>query len=130
MSVPRAVAFAVLAILCGCSEPKRGDAGPQGLTGPKGETGQTGMQGPVGPAGPLGPQGEPGPPSPTIRVVRTSCLTNATCAFSCRGDEVLITGYCGPSRREPVFVGERGVSCGNNPEVARSPLVAICAAAN
>jgi hypothetical protein len=108
---------------------KKGDAGPPGSAGPRGETGPSGIQGPVGPIGPPGPQGETGPPSPTIRVVRTNCLTNATCTFGCRGDEVLIMAYCGPSRGEPTYQSERQASCGNNPERARSPLVAVCAAA-
>jgi hypothetical protein len=130
MAVPRVAALALLIILCGCSEAKKGDTGQQGPEGPRGETGPQGMQGPVGPTGPPGPQGEQGPTSPTIRVIRTNCLTNTTCAFGCRGNEVLIIAYCGPSRSEPTYVSERQVSCGNNPEVARSPLVAICAAAN
>ena len=129
MSVHRVAALALLIILCACSEAKKGDAGPPGPAGPRGEAGPPGIQGQVGLAGPPGPQGETGPPSPTIRVVRTNCLTNATCTFGCRGDEVLIMAYCGPSRGEPTYQGERQASCGNNPERARSPLVAVCAAA-
>ena len=129
MSVHRVAALALLIILCGCSEAKRVTPVHQVRRGQGGETGPSGIQGPVGPIGPPGPQGETGPPSPTIRVVRTNCLTNATCTFGCRGDEVLIMAYCGPSRGEPTYQSERQASCGNNPERARSPLVAVCAAA-
>lgn len=125
----RLIALALLIILCGCDWGKKGDPGSAGPEGPKGETGAQGIQGPVGPAGPPGPQGEQGPPSPTIRVVRINCLTNATCTFGCRGDEVLVNAYCGPSRAAPTYLNERQVSCGINSALANSPLIAICTAA-
>jgi hypothetical protein len=129
MIAQRLIVLAVLITLCGCDSGKKGDAGPPGAAGPKGETGPQGIQGQVGPMGPPGPRGEQGPPSPTIRVVRTNCLSNATCTVSCRGDEVLVTAYCGPTRAAPTYLNERNASCGINSAVPTSPLVAICAAA-
>jgi Collagen triple helix repeat (20 copies) len=112
-----------------CDGGTKGDAGPPGLTGQKGEPGERGGTGPVGPPGPPGPQGEQGPPSPTVRVVRMNCLHNGTCAAGCRGDEILVIAYCGPSRIAPTYTSERQASCGINPEAANSPLVAVCAGA-
>lgn len=129
MLTRRLLVLALLVLLCGCFEGKKGDQGPPGPEGAKGEPGQTGIIGPVGPAGPPGPQGDQGPPSPTLRVVRVNCLHNATCAAGCRGDEVLVTAYCGPSRTAPTYSSERQVSCGINADAANNPLVVICAGA-
>jgi hypothetical protein len=85
-------------------------------------------QGPKGDPGPPGPQGEQGPPSPTLRVIRNNCLGGA-CTASCRGDEVLVSAYCGPSRNQPTFLSERQVSCGIEATTANAPLVAFCAQA-
>lgn len=115
--------------LAGCGQAPKGDTGPQGPPGAKGDAGAAGPPGPVGPAGPPGPQGEQGPPSPTVRVIRKTCLSSGDCAASCRGDEVLVSAYCGPSRNQATFVGERQVSCGANLTAANTPLVAICVAA-
>jgi Collagen triple helix repeat (20 copies) len=123
------VAAALIALLAGCGQGPKGDAGPPGPQGPKGDTGAAGPTGPVGPPGPPGPQGEPGPPSPTVRVVRKDCLTGGGCSASCRGDEILVSAYCGPARNPAAFVGERGVSCGVEANAANVPLVAICVAA-
>jgi hypothetical protein len=123
------ILLALVVGLCGCDSGKKGDAGPPGSPGPRGEQGPQGIQGQVGPTGPPGPQGEQGPPSPTIRVVRTNCLTNATCTFACRGNEVLVIAYCGPTRADPTYLNERNASCGINSAASNSPLVAICAAA-
>ena len=82
--------------LGGCGQGPKGDPGQPGLQGPKGDPGVAGPPGPVGPAGPPGPQGQQGPPSPSIRVVRNNCLSGE-CTASCRGDEVLVSAYCGPS---------------------------------
>jgi len=122
------VAAALLALLAGCGQGPKGDAGPPGPQGPKGDPGAAGPSGPVGPPGPPGPQGEQGPPSPTVRVIRKDCLTGG-CAASCRGDEILVSAYCGPARNPATFVGERGVSCGVEANTANVPLVAICVAA-
>jgi collagen triple helix repeat protein len=129
MLARRLLALALLIVLCGCDMGKKGDPGAPGSSGPKGDPGTAGLTGPVGPAGPPGPQGERGQPSPTIRVVRTSCLNNATCAVACRGDEILILAYCGPSRAAPSYPSGRQASCGINADAANSPLVAICSAA-
>jgi len=115
----------LLALLAGCSKGPKGDPGPAGPPGPKGEAGPAGAAGPVGPPGPPGPQGEPGPPSPSIRVIRMNCISG-TCMASCRGDEVLVSAYCGPARNPATFVAERQVSCGVEANTANAPLVAVC----
>lgn len=113
--------------LAGCGQPSKGDAGPAGPPGPKGDTGPAGPPGPVGPTGPPGPQGEQGPPSPTVRVIRLNCLVGG-CSATCRGDEVLVSAYCGPARNPATYLGERQVSCGVEANAANAPLVAICVA--
>jgi hypothetical protein len=120
------ISLLLLALLAGCGKGQKGDPGPIGPPGPKGDTGAVGPPGPVGPTGPPGPQGEQGPPSPSIRVVRVNCLSGGGCFASCRGDEVLVSAYCGPARNPATFVGERDVSCGAQATAANSPLVAIC----
>jgi len=114
--------------LAACGKPTKGDPGPPGPPGPKGDTGAAGPPGPVGPPGPPGPQGEQGPPSPTVRVIRLDCLVGV-CSASCRGDEVLVSAYCGPGRNPANYIGERQVSCGVEATSANKPLVAICVAA-
>jgi hypothetical protein len=122
------VAAGLIALLAGCGQGPKGDSGPPGPQGPKGDTGAAGPTGPIGPPGPPGPQGEQGPPSPTVRVIRKDCLTGGGCAASCRGNETLISAYCGPSRNPATFVGERDVTCGVESNTANVPLVAICVA--
>lgn len=122
------VAAGLIALLAGCGQGPKGDSGPPGPQGPKGDTGAVGPTGPVGPQGPPGPQGEQGPPSPTVRVIRKDCLTGGGCSASCRGDETLVSAYCGPSRNPATFVGERDVTCGVESNAANVPLVAICVA--
>lgn len=124
------VAAALVALLAGCGQGPKGDAGPPGPQGAKGDPGAAGPAGPVGPTGPPGPQGEQGPPSPTVRVIRKDCLSGGTggCAASCRGDEILVSAYCGPARNPATFIGERGVSCGVEANTANVPLVAVCVA--
>lgn len=113
--------------LAACGKGPKGDPGPSGPPGPKGDTGAAGPPGPVGPPGPPGPQGEQGPPSPTVRVIRNDCLAGV-CTASCRGDEVLVSAYCGPARKLPNFIGERQVSCGVDASAANVPLVVVCVA--
>jgi collagen triple helix repeat protein len=122
------VAAGLIALLTGCGQGPKGDSGPPGPQGPKGDTGAAGPVGPVGPPGPPGPQGEQGAPSPTVRVIRKDCLTGGGCAASCRGNETLVSAYCGPSRNPATFVGERDVTCGVESNAANVPLVAICVA--
>ena len=122
------VAAGLIALLAGCGQGPKGDSGPPGPQGPKGDTGAVGPTGPVGPPGPPGPQGEQGPPSPTVRVIRKDCLTGGGCSASCRGNETLVSAYCGPSRNPATFVGERDVTCGVKSNAANVPLVAICVA--
>jgi hypothetical protein len=119
--------FLVLS-LAACGQAQKGDPGPAGPPGPKGDTGAQGPPGPVGPPGPPGPQGEQGPPSPSIRVIRLNCLVGG-CSASCRGDEVLVSAYCGPARNPATYIGERQVSCGVEANTANAPLVAICVGA-
>ena len=122
------VAAGLIALLAGCGQGPKGNSGPPGPQGPKGDTGAVGPTGPVGPPGPPGPQGEQGPPSPTVRVIRKDCLTGGGCSASCRGNETLVSAYCGPSRNPATFVGERDVTCGVESNAANVPLVAICVA--
>src|SRR5271167_4738648 len=89
--------------IAGCVQGPQGDPGPTGPPGPKGDAGPAGQSGPVGP-GLQGPRGEQGPPSPSIRVIRLNCLSG-DCAASCRGDEVLVSAYCGPARNPATFLG-------------------------
>ena len=76
------------------------------------------------PPGPVGPQGQAGPPSPSIRVVRSDCVSGLHRAV--QDDEVLVTAYCGPTRNQAQFLGERGASCGPAGSLANTPLVAVC----
>lgn len=108
--------------LGGCGQGPKGDPGQPGLQGPKGDPG---VAGPPGPVGPPGPQGQQGPPSPSIRVVRNNCLSGE-CTASCRGDEVLVSAYCGPSHNPATFLDERQASCGIEVTSANAPLVAVC----
>jgi hypothetical protein len=55
------------------------------------------------------------------------CLVGG-CSATCRGDEVLVSAYCGPARNAATFLGEREVSCGVEANAANGPLVAICVA--
>ncbi len=108
--------------LSGCGQGPKGDPGQPGLQGPKGDPG---VAGPPGPVGPAGPQGQQGPPSPSLRVVRNNCLSGE-CTASCRGDEVLVSAYCGPSHNQATFLDERQASCGIEVTSANAPLVAVC----
>jgi Collagen triple helix repeat (20 copies) len=119
---------ALLIALAGCGQGQKGDPGPPGPPGPKGDAGPTGATGPVGPPGPPGPQGPQGPPSPTVRVVKSDCLAGY-CSVTCRGDEILVAAYCGPSRGPATFLGERQASCGVDATAANKPLVVVCAGA-
>jgi hypothetical protein len=124
-----AAAIVILACVAGCGQAgppgPKGDAGPPGPAGPMGEAGPAGLQGPAG------PQGAPGSPgqSASIRVIRQPCLTGA-CTAQCNVSEVLVTAYCGPTRRAAKFLTENSASCGVVPSPANSPLVAVCAAAS
>ncbi len=127
MRIAHCILAAVLLVaLAGCGKGPKGDAGPPGPQGPKGDAGPAGATGPVGPPGPPGPPGEQGPPSPTLRVIRKDCLTGG-CTVACRGDEILVTAYCGPARNPASYVGERQATCGVEATTANSPLVAVCA---
>jgi hypothetical protein len=109
-----------------CGQGAKGDAGPAGPSGPKGDSGPPGIAGPEGPAGPPGPQGQQGPPSPSVRVIRESCLTSGDCPVGCRENEVLVTAYCGPTRRPATYIAERQASCGVEAATANAPAVAVC----
>jgi Collagen triple helix repeat (20 copies) len=110
--------------LTGCGKGPQGDAGPAGPQGPKGDAGPAGPAGPAGAAGPQGPQGEAGPPSPSIRVVKSDCVSD--CTVQCQDNEVLVTAYCGPTRNQAQFLGEKGASCGAAASPSNGPLVAVC----
>jgi len=119
------IAVSLCVISCG-QEPKgpRGDAGPPGPPGPMGEAGAQGPAGSQGPQGPPGPAGPPGAASQT-RVMRVNCALES-CQVQCDLAEVLVTAYCGVSRKPAMFLSEKSVSCGLAPNSADSPLVAVC----
>ena len=119
-----ALAVALLATLAGCSKGPQGDRGPAGPQGPKGDAGP---MGPVGPPGPIGSQGEKGPagpPSPSLRVVKSDCVSG--CSVQCQDNEVLVTAYCGATRNQAQYLGERAASCGPVASAENTPLVAVC----
>lgn len=136
-----ALAVALLAglSLAGCSKGPQGDQGPAGPQGPKGDVGAAGPTGPAGPpgsagpAGPAGPQGQQGLPGAaagaSVRVVKSACTSGSDCTAQCRDNEVLVTAYCGPTRNQAQFLGEKGASCGPEASPANSPLVAVCVSA-
>src|SRR6516165_9351465 len=109
-----ALTLALLAGLAACGKGPQGDAGPVGSAGPP------------GPAGPQGEKGPAGPPSPSIRVTRSDCVSG--CSVQCEDNEVLITAYCGATRNQAQFLGERGASCGPVPSGSSTPLIVVCAA--
>jgi len=59
------------------------------------------------------------------RVVRVNCATES-CQVQCEMGEVMVTAYCGPSRKAATFLSESSASCGLTPSNADSPLVAVC----
>jgi hypothetical protein len=63
-----------------------------------------------------------------VRVVKSDCLAGY-CSVTCRGDEILVAAYCGPSRGPATFLGERQASCGVDATAANKPLVVVCAGA-
>lgn len=124
LAVTMALLLAVSGTLAACGKGPQGDPGPAGPQGPKGDTGPAGPAGPPGPAGAAGPQGQAGPPSPSIRVVRSDCVSG--CTVQCQDNEVLVTAYCGPTRNQAQYLGERGASCGPAGSASNTPLVAVC----
>ena len=122
--VPLAVAIGLAFTLASCGKPNpgpKGDAGPAGPPGPQGERGVTGPPGPTGPQGLQGTRG----PATAVRVVRNECVST-TCLAECNQDEVLVTAYCGVTRRAVTALTERSVSCGVVPDSTNSPIVAVC----
>ncbi|MBV8793098.1 MAG: collagen-like protein [Pseudolabrys sp.] len=110
-----------------CGKPEPGPQGPQGPAGPKGDKGDKGDPGAPGPAGPQGAQGPAGPAS-RMRIVKADCST-LTCTVTCEESEVLVSAYCGPRRAPANILTERSVTCGVVPDPSKSPLVAVCVAA-
>jgi len=111
---------------CG-QKPQQGPKGDPGPPGPQGEKGDTGPAGPAGSVGPQGPQGPAGPAS-AIRIIQKSCVSD-TCVAECNANEIMVTAYCGVTRKPASFLTERSVSCGVVPSAANSPLVAVCVSA-
>lgn len=120
-----ALLAAMTMTLAGCGKGPQGDQGPPGPQGPKGDVGPAGPAGPPGPPGPQGPQGAAGPPGAGVRIVKSDCT--ASCSVQCQENEVLVTAYCGPTRNQAQFLGERGASCGPQLSPSNTPLVAVCA---
>lgn len=123
-----AVTVALLAALsvgvAGCGKGPQGDPGPAGPQGPKGDAGPAGPAGPPGPSGPQGVAGPPGPPNSSVRVIKSDCVSG--CTVQCQDNEILVTAYCGPTRNQAQFLGERGASCGPTATPSNAPLVAVC----
>jgi hypothetical protein len=119
--------FVTAVSLCAvsCSQ-STGPAGEIGMQGPGGLKGGTGPEGPSGAQGAQGPPGPAGPRGPSqLRITRVNCSLDS-CQASCELDEVLMTAYCGASRKSPTFLSERSASCGVAPNSSDSPLVAVC----
>jgi hypothetical protein len=119
-----AMALVLFASLAACGKGPQGEQGPPGPQGAKGEPGPAGPPGPPGPPGPQGEKGPAGPPSPSIRVIRSDCV--AGCSVQCQDNEILVAAYCGATRNQAQFLGERGASCGPVQSASNTPLVAIC----
>jgi len=119
------MAMSLLAASCG-----QNAQGPKGDTGAPGPPGPPGAAGPQGPAGPMGQPGSVGPPGPPgqssqTRIIRVNCLLQS-CQASCELNEILVSAYCGGSRRPATFLSENTANCGIAPSPATSPLVAVC----
>lgn len=125
LAITAALLLAISGSLAGCGKGPQGDKGPPGPQGPKGDVGPAG---PAGPPGPAGPQGQAGPPSPSIRIVKSDCVSGG-CTVQCQDNEILVTAYCGPTRNQAQFLGERSASCGQTAPSSSGPLVAVCVAA-
>lgn len=121
-----AIFLCVALASCG-QKPQQGPKGDPGPAGSQGEKGDTGPAGPAGPAGPQGLQGPPGPAS-AIRIIQKTCVSEA-CVAECNANEIMVTAYCGVTRKPASFLTERSVSCGVVPSAANSPLVAVCVSA-
>jgi collagen triple helix repeat protein len=119
------IALLSCVLIAGCGQ---GPAGPKGDTGAQGPPGPKGETGAAGAPGPQGPQGQAGAPGPAanFRILKTSCATE-TCIAECDSSEVLVTAYCGPTRKAATFLTEKSASCGVVPTASNSPLVAVCA---
>jgi hypothetical protein len=116
-------AVSLWVVSCGQSAGPAGEAGMPGPQGPKGEKGLQGPSGSPGPQGPPGPAGLRGPSQ--VRITRVTCSLES-CQGSCEMDEVLMTAYCGGSRKSPAFVSESSASCGTAANSSDSPLVVVC----
>jgi hypothetical protein len=64
-----------------------------------------------------------------VRIIRQACNEGA-CTARCERNEVLVTAYCGATRRAAEYLTESTASCGVAPAPGDSPLVAVCAAAS
>jgi hypothetical protein len=64
-----------------------------------------------------------------VRIIRRTCTQDA-CTAQCERNEVLVTAYCGTTRRTAEYLTENTASCGVVPAPGDSPLVAVCAAAS
>ena len=126
LAITVALLLAVSGSLAGCGKGPQGDQGPAGPQGPKGDAGPVGPAGPPGPPGPVSPEGQAGPASSSIRVVKSDCVSG--CTVQCQDDEVLVAAYCGPTRNQAQFLGEKGASCGPTGSATNTPLVAVCVA--
>jgi hypothetical protein len=122
-----AAAMAMSIFLSGCGEDSRGpkgDEGPPGSPGPMGVAGTQGPAGPQGLQGPMGPAGPSGQSSQT-RIIRVNCQLQS-CQAKCELNAVLVTAYCGSSRKPATYLDENSASCGLTPTDSDGPLVAVC----
>jgi Collagen triple helix repeat (20 copies) len=117
------VAISLCVVSCDQSAGPAGEVGMPGPQGRKGENGPEGRSGSPGPQGPPGPAGARG--SSQLRITRVNCSLES-CQASCEMDEVMMTAYCGGSRKSPTVLSERSASCGETANSSDSPLVVVC----
>jgi hypothetical protein len=59
------------------------------------------------------------------RIIRVNCQLQS-CQAKCELNAVLVTAYCGSSRKPATYLDENSASCGLTPTDSDGPLVAVC----
>src|SRR6516165_10800965 len=118
------LAVALLVGLAACGRGPQGDPGPAGPQGPKGDAGPVGPPGPPGPLVRRAKKGRRARPARASGSSGLDCVSG--CSVQCQDNEILVTAYCGATRNQAQFLGERGASCGPVASASNTPLIAIC----